>query len=41
MAGMGYELLAEATRAVSCAIDEHADNEVSRLDKICEYFHDR
>ena len=41
MAGMGYELLAEATRAVSCAVDEHADNEVSRLDKLCEYFHDR
>ena len=40
MAGMGYELLAEATRAVRCAVDEHADNEV-RLDKLCEYFHDR
>ena len=41
MAGMGYELLAEATRAVSCAVDEHADNEVGRLDKLCEYFHER
>lgn len=29
MAGMGYELLAEATRAVSCSVDEQADSQVS------------
>ena len=28
MAGMGYELLAEATKAVSCSIKEHAGPEV-------------
>ena len=33
MAGMGYALLAETTRAVSCAVDEYVDNEV-RLDKL-------
>ena len=41
MAGMGYELLAEATRAVSCAVDERVDNEVRLLDRRFEYFHDR
>ena len=29
MAAMGYELLAEATKAVSCSVDEQAGNEVS------------
>ena len=29
MAGMGYELLAEATKAVSCSVDEQAEAEVS------------
>ena len=28
MAGMGYELLAEATKAVSCSVDEQDDAEV-------------
>lgn len=28
MAGMGYELLAEATKAVGCAVNEGADPEV-------------
>ena len=28
MAGMGYELLAEATKAVSCSIEEQAEAEV-------------
>ena len=29
MAGMGYELLAESTKAVRCSVDEQADEEVS------------
>ena len=28
MAGMGYELLAEATRTVGCSVSEDADPEV-------------
>ena len=31
MAGMGYELLAEATKAVGCAVSEGADSEVFRV----------
>lgn len=31
MAGMGYELLAEATKAVGCAVSEGADPEVIRV----------
>lgn len=31
MAGMGYELLAEATKAVGCAVSEDADPEVCKV----------
>ena len=31
MAGMGYELLAEATKAVGCSVSEDADLEVKDI----------
>lgn len=31
MAGMGYDLLAEATRAVSCSVDEQGEPQVSHI----------
>ena len=31
MAGMGYKLLAEATKAVGCAVSEDADHEVFKV----------
>ena len=31
MAGLGYELLAEATKAVGCAVSEDADPEVFKV----------
>ena len=31
MAGMGYELLAEATKAVGCAASENVDPEVFKV----------